>query len=329
MFHSTWPPSDSILYNKNSTANETRDDDFLTNAEMTGILFCHILLGTIGLLVNIGVILVITFNRIMLDIPANWLVVSLAVADAVACVAISIIVNIYIFTELNLETLALIFRFVAFSSTGNLFILTFNRFLSVHNSLRYPAIMTTSRAKCLAIIPWTIAFLFSLGYKWTELSEISYIILIYYGGLIISITGLNVYILKEARGRSNEIKRLERQVLGRKTTSSTKEFRLAIRLLIVSLTFFASSIPLLGFAQEFKKEESRRSVSVKRKFVWTIVAMQVNAIIDPFVYSFDHPIFKRYFEKIRNRIYRRNMIVPSATFNKDSGAVKIYDDQEN
>ena len=245
----------------------------------------------------------------------------------VTSIAINIIVNIYIFTEQDLETLAVIFCFVVFCSTGNLSILAFNRFLSVHNSLRYPAIMTTSRAKCLAITQWTIGFLFSLAYKWAERFEISYIILTSYGGLIISITGLNMYILREARDRSNEIKRLERQVLGRKTRSFTKEYCLAIRLLIVSLTFFASSIPLLGFAQKFKKEESRLSASVKRKFVWTIVVMQLNAIIDPFVYSFDHPLFKRYLEKIRNRIFRRNITVSSLTFNKDRGAVKIYVDQ--
>ena len=83
MFHSAWKASNSSLYNKNFTTNKKSDDNFLNNTEIIGILLCHSFLGIIGL-VNIGVILVITFNRIMLDIPANWLVVSLAIADA-AC----------------------------------------------------------------------------------------------------------------------------------------------------------------------------------------------------------------------------------------------------
>jgi hypothetical protein len=44
---------------------------------------------------------------------------------------------------------AIIVQFAMFSSTGNLSLLTFNRFLSVYSSLRYTAFMTINRAKRL------------------------------------------------------------------------------------------------------------------------------------------------------------------------------------
>lgn len=164
MFNDTWLASNVTLNGRNFTAVNESDDDSFTSAEVTAMLLCHGLLGTLGFLENLGVILVILHNRlVMLDVPSVWFVLSLATSDAVTCVAINIFVHII--NNLNttdaygqtIEHIAILFRFVVLSSTGSLFILTFNRFLSVYNSLRYPAIMTTSKAKGLVLVPWIIA----------------------------------------------------------------------------------------------------------------------------------------------------------------------------
>ena len=310
MLNYTWPASNATSYDKNITTANKTVEGVLTKSEITAMQLCHGFLGTIGFLENLGVIFVILLNRMLLDFPANWFVVSLAISDAITCAIINIVVNIYIIAGLNLEVLVMVFRFVALASANNLFILTFNRFLSVHNSLRYPAIMTTFRAKCLVLIGWIIAFLLSPVYEllhWAKLSQLSYIVGTYYSALITAITSLNIYIVRQARSKRKQIEQVEMQVLGTKTTSSTREYLLAIRLVIMFLTFLASTIPLMVLVQAYNNEKSRRSVSVHRHFVWCIVAMELNSIIDPFIYTVNHPVFRKYLHKVRNGISLGNL----------------------
>ena len=322
MFHNTSLASNAIWYGTNLTTANKSDVDVLTKAEIAAMRLCHSFLGSVGVLENLGVIFVILLNRILLDFPANWFVLSLAIADAITCVVMNVFENMYAIAGLKyLEVPVIAIRFVALASVGNLFLLTFNRFLSIHNSLKYHKIMTTSRAKCLVICPWIIAFILSPIYELlslAELSQISYIVGIYYGALIISIILLNTYILKIARDKSKKIKRLEMQIMGRKTRYSTMEYLLSVKLLIVFVTFLASTVPLMAFSEAYKDEKSRRSVSFHRIFVWCVLAMELNAVVDPFVYSIDHPIFKRYLDKVLNLISPRNRIIPKETANQGS-----------
>lgn len=333
MFNDTWLASNVTLNGRNFTAVNESDDDSFTSAEVTAMLLCHGLLGTLGFLENLGVILVILHNRlVMLDVPSVWFVLSLATSDAVTCVVINIFVHII--NNLNttdaygqtIEHIAILFRFVVLSSTGSLFILTFNRFLSVYNSLRYPAIMTTSKAKGLVLVPWIIASIlcaFNEYSRWGERQNRNFVLCAYYGTLILLVSAMNIYIFKQAREKSKEIKRLESIILGPNARSSTKEYRLAIRLLIITLTLLGSTVSLAVVERAYGSRERHISTQFMRTFIWWAVAMELNAIVDPFIYSINYPIFRRYFRKIRNRLSRRNKVVPSVSFHKESGAVTI------
>ena len=143
---------------------------YFTSAELVVIKMLYGLLGSIGLVENVGVILVILFKNIMLEVPSNWFVLSVAIADIITCSAG--IALVFIMDVQNSNTLivvfAFIFQFAMLSSTGSLSLLTFNRFLSVYTLLRYPAIMTVSRAKFLVGLPWIAAgFLLAvIGYSY-------------------------------------------------------------------------------------------------------------------------------------------------------------------
>lgn len=321
MFNTTLAVSNISWKSRNFTT-VTIDDSSLPSSEIILTQLCHGLLGTIGFLENVAVVMVILFNksRILLDFPSNWFVLSLAVIDALTCVVINLVVNIYFIAGRKIDILVTMVRFVAHCTSGNLFVLTLNRFLSVYNCLRYPAIMTVSRAKRLVLLPWVIGLLLCPLYeysRWAKLPDMTYVGGAYYGTIILSITALNIYILKQARDKSKKIKELEMAVLGKRTESSMKDYRLVIRLLIVSLTFFSSAIIFMVSARQYQNEEIRRSLSFKRNFIWCSTAMQFNAIIDPVVYSINHPIFTKYMNKIRSRLSRRNKVCPS-------GAVAIY-----
>jgi hypothetical protein len=312
----------STRIDSNFSPSNTSLHDRLTDSEVASLRFCHNFLGGVGFLENLGVVAVILHNRQMLDFPANWFVLSLAVSDALACVVIPLAINVITIPDEKIGQLTVVFSFIVLANSGNLFMLTFNRFLSVYNSLRYPAYMTTKRAKCLVLIPWINAVILQTYAHLTNTT--SFVRIAYFGVLILSITALNAYLLKKARKNKKEIKQLEASVLGRKATSFLKEYGLVIRLTIVSLTFFASCIPIMLIWLLHKREDpGDPSTPLKRTFAWCVVATELNSIIDPFVYSVNHPIFRRYFDKIRNRLRRQNRVAPGVLFRKDGGAFVI------
>ena len=158
MFNSTWLGTNATWNRRNfTTAVNESDHDFFTATEKAGMMLCHSFLGAVGFLENLGVVLVVLKNRIMLDCPGNWFVLSLALGDALMCIVVNLVVDITL-AQRYLPFLSTVFRFLMLSTSGNLFMLTFNRFLSLYNSLRYPALMTTKRAKCLTLLPWIISF---------------------------------------------------------------------------------------------------------------------------------------------------------------------------
>ena len=319
-------PNTTSSYGRNFSATNASDDEVIPEGEIAAIRVCHSLLGTVGFLENIGVVFVLLSNIMMLDFPSNWFVLSLASADAVTCIALNVLVNLCLNSCQNVEIDASSFRFLAMVTTGSLFTITFNRFLSVYNSLRYPAIMTTSRARFLVLIVWTTASVLSPAYE--LIPQLSYVVGTYYGLLITWIIILNMYMLKQARDKTRERKRLESRFLcsvkAPRAKYFTKERALPFRLLILFLTFIASSIPLMVLAHVYHSKETRTSVSIHKNVSWCLLTMQLNAIIDPLVYSIDHPIFRRYVEKVKNHLFSRNKTNPSVFFNKDGSVVKIY-----
>jgi hypothetical protein len=88
-----------------------------------------------------------------------------------------------------------------------------------------------------------------------------------------------------------------------------KEFRLLFRrLLIVALTFFGACIPTIVVMYLHPTPSSRQTRSFRRKIIWCSFAMIFNAAVDPLIYSTNHPIFKRYFNNARNRIFPQHTV---------------------
>ena len=305
---------------RNFSMPKERLNDPFTDSEITAMQFCHILFGCVGFLENLGVIVVILHNRRLLDFPSNWFVLSLAVSNALACVVTPLHVSISIIPDKKAGHTAILLGLVIMASSGNLFMLTFNRFLSVYNSLRYQGYMTKERAKYLTLIPWVIAFVIH-GHAHRR-KFLRLLVTVILSLLMLSITFFNVYLIKKARDKRNETRRLEASVLGQNVASANKDYRLVIRLTIVSVTFFASCIPLIVFGHPHSRREFRRFIPFHRAFAWCVVAPELNAIIDPLVYSISHPVFRKYFDKIRNRLPCRNRVTPQVFFHKNSG-VKI------
>jgi hypothetical protein len=281
---------------------------YFTSAEMIVIKMLYGLLGSIGLIENVGVILIIVFKKVMLDVPSNWFVLSMAIADALTCLGSIVLVFIMDVKNSNIMTgVAFTFQFAMLSSTGNLSLLTFNRFLSVYASLRYPGIMPVSTAKRLVCLPWIAAglILAVVGYSYQAgfYNQGTYITNSYYAVLIIAISAANIYMLKQARDKRKIDVR--NAILRTKGKCLKKEYYLLIRLLIVNVTFFGSCIPLMTILYLYNTKQSRQTSSFRHKIIWFYVASVLNAAIDPLVYSLSHPIFKKYIKKFRNLFYSK------------------------
>ena len=281
---------------------------FLTDSECIAVRIFDAFIGSVGLVGNVTVVAIILHQRFMLDIPSTWFVLSLAVADTLFCLAVIPLTNA-ICSGSYIMILGVVSQFITMASAGNLFTLTFNRFLSVYNSLRYPALMTCSRAKCLVLIPWVTSFLLSavVGVSiQAGIQKIHYIHSSYYTVLIILTSGLNIYMLKLARNkRKDTVQRLNGFIFPNDKLLKNEIYML-VRLLTLALTFFGASIPTTVLLFLYPTSTSRITRSFLRKMVWCLLALLFNSAVDPFIYSAKHPIFQRYFKKARNRIFPQN-----------------------
>ena len=93
-----------------------------------------------------------------------------------------------------------------------------------------------------------------------------------------------------------------------------KEFRLSIRLLLVTLTFVRACIPtmhglnVMDILYLHPTISSRQKRSFTRKIIWCFLALLFNVAANPLIYSTNHPIFKRYFSNICNRIFLQHSV---------------------
>lgn len=229
----------------------------------------------------------------------------MALADAVTCLA-TIAAVLCITTGAKFDFLCGIVQFALLVSVGNLLLLTFNRFLSVYTSLRYPALLTIKRAKGLQTAPWILAFIFSVTEALshgTSVSLVLYATNLYYTASILMVSIFNVYMLKQARDKKKTAVNSAGPI-GNENGSKT-EFRLVIRLLIVNLIFFGSCIPVMVIFHIDSSKTSRQSASYVRKVVWCYFAVLLNAAANPLVYASKLPVFQRWFEKRKQRRFSR------------------------
>ena len=300
----------NLTGNDNLTvANASSLQNFFTETECFMIRFLFVFIGSVGLLENTAVVIIILNNRIMLDYPSNWFVLSLAAADWIFCFA-AILLTYALCTGSTSFVIGIVAQFLSVASGGNLLILTFNRFLSVYNSLRYPGLMTCSRAKCLVIIPWAIAFLMSavIGISvQVGVKNLNYLHASYYALLFLLTNALNAYMFKIAREKRRVTMQQQNAVLavGKKKLMKN-EFRLLIRLFFVTLTFQATCVTTTILLYLYPTLAARQTRSFVEKMIWCLLAILFNAAVDPLIYSTNHPIFRRHLKKLRNRFRREN-----------------------
>ena len=188
-------------------------ESYLSPDERTILTGVYVVLSSLGLFGNGVVIYVVISLRCYFDVPANIFILSQAFADFGTAISLLIyIVHMYVWIW---DIFYWYTAVVWLASLGTLFLLTFNRLLSVVDSFAYPRLMTSTRAKALVVLNWILSLIvtvYPLLMPWPSLNTNLgryYVVII--TALVIM---FNIYLFREARIQNKKIKRQNQIVTG-------------------------------------------------------------------------------------------------------------------
>ena len=120
------------------------------------------LLSILGAVGNSSIVFLVAKNR-RLHSPANWLVLSLAVADF--WVGVGVFPSGYLCskTACNMRVYMAFFWFFIHSSVTNLCLLTWDRYTAIVHPFKYITCMTTRRPRLIILVAWLIPLVISLS----------------------------------------------------------------------------------------------------------------------------------------------------------------------
>lgn len=314
MFHNSQLNTTFVDNNLRSFNGTSESTDVFSPDEAVAVKFVLCLIALVGLFENVVVIFAILTSDILLDVPSNWFVLSLAFADVLACIVV--------FPHLIGPLVSVMDVYGAFvslaflSSSNNLFLLTFNRFLSIYDSLKYPNRMTRGLAKRLVLVPWGIAVFLAIGdvaSRVMNTSELHYTGIVYFTLTSVLTIGLNIYMFKKARDQRNAINRLHESVMTGQKKNMLKEYRAVLRLMVVTLTHFGTCIPSIIFTYSNPTRDATKSGKNYASFgsseTWIYLMMLLSSVLDPLVYFINGQEFKRFLAKAKRRLIKRDRVI--------------------
>lgn len=291
-----------------SKLNGTSDlgTDFMAGEFLTIKLFLGIF-SLVGSVENIAVVVAILTSDTLLDVPSHWFVLSLAFADTLDCLLT--VPEVSRLSQSGIIAFRVVFLFTLLSSSGSLLILTFNRFLSIFDSLKYPSRMTIPRAKLLVSAAWGIAVLLCLVSGVAILADAPYLLdvtAVYYTSVTVLTIGLNSYMVKKASEQRRIIKLQHKAVLTGQQKSLISEYRSLFRLVTITATNFATCIPYFILVHSYPTVEAILSVSFQHSAMFVHLVMLLNTVIDPLIYFINSAQFKEFLTKVKRRILIRH-----------------------
>jgi hypothetical protein len=262
---------------------------------LTGI---YLVLSCFGLLGNGVVIYAVISLGFYVDVPANIFILSQAFSDFGTAVSLLIyIVHMYVWIW---DVFYWYTGVVWLASLGSLFLLTFNRLVSIWDAFAYPRRMTPFRAKLSVILNWFLALgviIFPLFMPWQNANLGRYYITV----ITVFVILFNVYLFREARIQSRNIKRQNRIVTGLQKNMK-EDFKSVRSLAIISGTFLACCLPFTVIT--FIYGDDKLTVEFQRYAAFTGTLMPINAILDPVIYYFRSAEFRGFYQKFKRS--RRN-----------------------
>ena len=277
--------SSQFINGSDELPKEVKISLYLSDVEVAGSILFAAFFGSVGFVQNIVVILSIVLTDGFLEVPANIFVLSLACADFLVCgvSAPLLIYNCYhwIFTEFITVS-----KFIVVGTTGSIFLMTVNRFVSIVRPLKYAKIMTYQRSIAMAGGVWLVAavipILATIGLSY-DIKSIVHITRYFLAFYIMSSAAMYVYMYILARKHREQVAKLKYAVSGQMQTISD-EFRALRSLFLVAGSFVVCWLPMtIGF---FFTDRNSNPETFHRTFSFTAPLVLVNAMVDPNIYYY-------------------------------------------
>lgn len=307
--HTDLYTTDSSLIGENSTISLTlpvSSISFFTSKELGMITASLVMVAMIGTFQNLMVIAAVLFSRNnLLQIPSNWFVLSLATADFLVC-SVSVplyIVHLYVFIWQQFLAFG---HFTTIISAGSLFLLTFNRFLSIYDTLSYMKRMTVFRAQSLAMGMWCVAISLAIINTLTKIyvENVVFLSIAYYLIINILTAGFHLYMFRVSWKKTKAIRGQRLAVMSGQQKNVIQEYNRLLRLAIIAGTYVITWVPFTLTLSATPEDEERRSRTFQRKFALFYTLLSMNSAIDPFLYFLRSDEFKRVTKKLL-RIWSR------------------------
>ena len=268
-------------------------DSYLSSSERTFLTGVYIILSFLGLFGN-GIVIYVVFSvGFYVDVPANIFILSQAFSDfGIAFAVLIYIVHMYVWSW---DVFYWYTGVVWLASLGSLFLLTFNRLLSVLDSFGYTRRMTPLRAKLFVVFNWFLALIVTI-----------YPLLIPRHGTnigryyIVTITAcvilFNVYLFREARIQTKKINRQNRVVTGLQKNLK-EDFKSVRTVAIIGGTFLVCCLPFTIVT--FIYGNDKTTAQFQRNAAFTGTLMPLNAILDPAIYYFRSAEFRAFYQRFK------------------------------
>ena len=289
---------------------------FNERAFLTGV---YTILSFLSLFGNGLVIYAVISLGFYIDVPANIFILSQAFAD------LGITLSLLIYTVHMYIWIWDVFYWytgvVWLASLGSLFLLTFNRLLSVLDSFKYPYRMTAFRAKILVIFNWLLALLVSI-YPLLIPWDSTHIGRYYIITITVCVILFNVYLFREARIQSKKVAQQNRIVTGLQKNLK-EDFKSVRTVAIIGSTYLACCLPFTIVT--FMYGNDKMSKEFQRNAAFTGTLMPINAILDPVIYYLRSAEFRAFYQRFKRSRELKSFDRKSSAFflaNKAANRVK-------
>ena len=279
--------NDSIVIGKDTDTVSL----YLSESEVAGLVLFLAFFGFVGVFQNLVVILSIIHTDGFLDVPANTFVLSLAFSDALVC-GVCAPLLIYNCFEWIFTVFVTVSKLIVVATTGSIFLITVNRFVSIVRPLKYSMIITYKRALAMVGGIWILAALFpslaiiGLVYQIKTIVHLTRYILSFY---ILSCSAMYAYMYILAKKHRSQLLKLKYAITGQ-TQTCTDEFKSLHALFLVAGSFAACWLPMtVAF---FFTDRNTDPSTFYRAFSFTAPLAVVNAVLDPTIYYYKSKGFR-------------------------------------
>ena len=274
---------------------------YASKAEIASGISFFALFGTVGFLENLVLILSILLTEQFADMPSNIFILSLACADLLVC-GVSAPLYIYNCYHPMFTIFITVSKFNAVASTGSIFTLSLDRYISLIQGLQYPKIMTFKRTVSLVAGTWIVASFVVIsaviGLVW-NLKPLVHLTRYFIGFYISATIVMYMYMYNLGRKHRKHLARQAFAVTGQ-IQAKFDEFRALRSLFLIAGTFalFWLPVTVAAFFIDVKKDPFQ----FYRAHVYTTPLCAVNSVVDPVVYYYRSKGFRKVLKMLGRRL---------------------------